>query len=295
MRGAIAQSAIILFGLLVLSSCPALYAAKDCAAEGGNATGSGNTGAVGGTYSWPGGTSSDWKAGEGDNGSHHTDTPLDVESEGTAYRVQVLEDRTSIITVFEGTVRASDPERIRTVLVPAGYKLTVGPDELPGMPVRHDEPMPEKFFYAPGPSPANVSTPNALAAHKGTLFSLLSLHGNALDTEQMDAAVAVGAGFLERGRGLEVTLTMTDVSSAKDFLPSVKWQTQPETPSQPALALGIESVGNMNAAQLRQSPYVVATKTFFRLSDRPLGATTVVSVGWGGSPVLQPSVCECSH
>lgn len=286
MRGSDRKSRIIAaalaFGLLPILMVGVSQGAElNCAVEAGNVTGSTNAG-IAPTFFFPRGGSGHFRCLRGANLIYKTRNLIIERMEGTAFKVRVLEDDTSVVTVFEGAVRVADPKKVRSVLVPAGYQVIVKPGELPGEPVRHTEVLPERFFYAPGPGPTNVSTPNAYAAYKGIGFGVISTHGHGTKREGLDAAIAAGVGFLEPGAGVEITLTMGDVDRFGSFFPSVRGQVQVETPSLPAVAIGVDSIGNMHPEQCQQSPYVVASKTFYRQSVSPLGATTVVSAGWGG-------------
>lgn len=261
--------------LLAASMAPLQGAQINCAVEGANVTGSHNAGPSPPPFHFPPGTLGHIHSHTRPKAAYVAGKVAVDATRTSEYDIQVLDDRTTVITVFDGEVRAFDPRGLWSVLVPAGYSLTVGADGPPGVPVRHSEVPPKKFFYAPVPSPNNITTPNAFAAYQGIAYSSISGHRGPGSDNELDAVSAAGVGFGRPGRGLEVTCTMGDVSGTGGFFPSVRWQIQPETFALPAVAIGIEDLGNLNPEQCQQTPYVVATKTFFRLSDRPLGATSV--------------------
>jgi hypothetical protein len=68
---------------------------------------------------------------------------------------------------------------------------------------------------------------------------------------------------------------MADVSEFSDFLISAKYQFLGETPSRPAMAVGIDAINEI-PEQMQSSPYIVASKCL-PIAKLPL----LVSLGWG--------------
>lgn len=93
--------------------------------------------------------------------------------------------------------------------------------------------------------------------------------------EKTDMGMFGGLGVGRKGNSLELTLTVADVSDFKDFLFSAKYQFLEETPTRPAMAVGVEGINEI-PEQLERSPYIVASKFFFN-PRVPL----ILSLGWG--------------
>ena len=123
-----------------------------------------------------------------------------------------------------------------------------------------------------------ISTPSGYADYTGesffTGFSLVT-EQTAPGGEGLDGVLFAGGGIGEKGNSLEVTLTMADVSNVKDFFVSAKYQFMADSPSQPALSVGVEAINEV-PGQLERSPFIVASK-FFDYPRLPI----VASLGWG--------------
>ncbi|NQS90048.1 YjbH domain-containing protein [Patescibacteria group bacterium] len=106
-------------------------------------------------------------------------------------------------------------------------------------------------------------------------FSLVTNQTAPGGGEGVDGGIFAGMGMGKKGNSIEVTLTMADVSDSKDFLISAKYQFLSETPSRPAMAIGVEAINEI-PEQLERSPYIVASKFFPKLK-----LPVIVSLGWG--------------
>jgi len=116
-----------------------------------------------------------------------------------------------------------------------------------------------------------IATHSAYAEHsKGSYFAGFCLNAN--DTGQ---GIFAGTGLGKEGNSLELVLTMADVSEFDDFLISAKYQFLGETPSRPAVAVGIDAINEI-PEQMQSSPYIVASKCL------PIAKSPVLaSLGWG--------------
>lgn len=106
-------------------------------------------------------------------------------------------------------------------------------------------------------------------------FSLVTEQTAPGGGEGGDAGVFAGGGFGRKGSSLEITLTVADVSNFKDFLISGKYQFMAETPTRPAMAIGVEGIKEI-PGQLERSPYIVGSKFFPKLK-----LPVIASLGWG--------------
>ena len=99
--------------------------------------------------------------------------------------------------------------------------------------------------------------------------------GFAFNANNTAQTIFAGTGLGRRGNSLELTLTMADVSEFSDFLVSAKYQFLRESPTRPAIAVGIDAINEI-PGQMETSPYIVTSKYF------PTGRLPVVaSLGWG--------------
>jgi len=87
--------------------------------------------------------------------------------------------------------------------------------------------------------------------------------------------IFAGTGLGKKGSALELALTMADISEFSDFLVSAKYQFLRESPTRPAMAVGIDAINEI-PDQMETSPYIVTSK-YFPIGRLPL----VASLGWG--------------
>ena len=102
-----------------------------------------------------------------------------------------------------------------------------------------------------------------------------SFAGFSYNTDNTAQTIFAGTGLGKRGSSVEFVLTVADVSKLSDILISAKYQFLRETPTRPAMAVGMDAINEI-PAQMPRSPYIVASKYFPR-ERLPL----VASLGWG--------------